>query len=133
MEEDSEVQETGDWGQLVMGLGVARSAIAQRRLCILTGESAGIRVIIDTAYLQFFRSDICMLIIEYSYRCDTDDLPFAAVILEANYQLCHAGKQAQNSLVWADATKNETQKNHQDSSDAIGNELRFPLMSLLFH
>lgn len=123
---------TGGWGQLGMGLGVALSASARRRLGILTGESAGIRVIIDTAYLQFFRSDICMLIIECSYRCDTDDLPFAEVILEANYQLCHAGKQAQNSLVWGDATKNETQNNREDSSDAIGDEPVFSLNELAF-
>jgi hypothetical protein len=102
---------TGRWGQRGLGFKVALSASARRRLGVPDGKPLTVRALINDAYLQFFRSGIGILILECSYRCDAEDLPLAEVILEANYVLCHAGKQAINSVVWATKDEDEALKN----------------------
>jgi hypothetical protein len=102
---------TGGWGQRGLGFQVALSPSARRRLGVPDGMPITVRALIDDAYLQFFQSGIGILILECSYRYDAEDLPLAEVILEANYQLCRAGNQAINSIVWASKGKDETLKN----------------------
>ena len=115
---------SGRWGQRGAGFKIVVSASARRRLGAPDGKPFSIRALIDAAYLQFFRSGIGMLIFECSYRCDVDDLPFVEVILEANYQLCRAGKQARNSLVWANTDKDEGRANeHAFSLDEFAHAL----------
>lgn len=102
---------SGRWGQQGAGFNIALSASARRRLGVPAGKPFSIRALVDSAYLQFFRSGIGMLILECSYRCDAENLPFAEVILEANYQLCRTGKHGRNSLIWAEVDKDETRSN----------------------
>ena len=115
---------SGGWGKRGLGFEITISTNARRRLGIPLGKPISIRALIDAAYLQFFRSGIGVLIIECSYRCDTDDLTFAEVILEANYQLCRAGNKARNSLVWANINQDEAESNeHAFSLNEFANAL----------
>ena len=101
---------TGGWGKRGLGFKVPLSASAERRLGVLAEKPIIVRALIDDAYLQFFRSGIGVLVLECSYRCNAAYLPMAEVILEANYQLVHAGEKANRSLFWASKDDDQTVK-----------------------
>ena len=108
---------SGRWGQRGSGFEVALSPSALRRLGASTAAPISIRARIEAAHLHLFRSDIGVLVLECSYHCESGDVPFAEVILEANHQLCRAGAAGNHSLSWAESDDGDTSA-HDNSTDS---------------
>ena len=118
---------SGRWGQRGSGFEVALSPSALRRLGASTAAPISVRARIEAAHLQLFRSEIGILILECSYRCESGDVQFAEVILEANYQLCRVGAAGSHSLSWAESDDGDTSARNNSTDGGRHHQASFSL------